>query len=150
MVSYLADGSYSNTDYQAGRATTNPLLSTDLYFDLQEFLSLDDAKYPTVTLCLEVVSAVVSQYVLVLTDFTQEPYKQDDFLAFNITQYQYTNPNLYNYKNLSHLYTIPYDDISLSFNDENFKLETLISLRNKTHLFNKFKFRGKFFGLDIS
>ena len=148
MVSYLADGSYSNTDYQAGRATTNPLLSTDLYFYAQEFLTLDNAKYPTVTLCLEVVSAVLSQYVL--TDFIQEPYKQDDFLDFNITKNQYSNPKLYKYRNLSHLYTIPYDDISLSFNDENFKLETLISLRNKTHLFNKFKFRGKFFGLNIS
>ena len=113
--------------------------------DLQEFLSLDNAKYPTVTLCLEVVSTLLSLYWI---DFIQEPYKEDDFLTFNVTKNQYSNPKLYKYKNLSHLYTIPYDDVSLSFNDGNFKLETLISLRNKTHLFKKFKFRGKYFRIS--
>ena len=92
---------------------------------------MEDAQYPAVTLCLE------------------EPFTEK-LSAFNVTKNQYINPRLYNYQNISHLYTIPYEDISLSINDDNFKLETLISLRNKTHLFNKFKFRGKYFGLHIS
>ena len=74
--------------------------------------------------------------------FFKEPYKEETLPAFNITKSQYSNPKLNNYKNLSHLYSIPYGAISLSSADRNFKLETLISLRNKTHLFNKFKFRG--------
>ena len=67
-------------------------------------------------------------------------------------QNQYSNPALYNYNNISHLYTIPYNDISLGFQEKNFKLETLIRLKqdsSKTHLFNKFKFKGNLVGLKI-
>ena len=70
---------------------------------------------------------------------------------FFCLQNEYSNPALYNYKNITHLYTIPYNDISLSIAEKNFKLETLIRLKqgsSKTHLFNKFKFKGKLIDTD--
>jgi len=56
---------------------------------------VEDAQYPAVTLCLEV------------------PFTEEKLSAFNVTKNQYINPGLYNYQNISYLYTIPYDDVSL-------------------------------------
>ena len=56
---------------------------------------MEDAQYPAVTLCLE------------------EPFTEEKLSAFNVTKAQYANPGLYNYQIISHLYTIPYDDVSL-------------------------------------
>ena len=64
-------------------------------------------------------------------------------MYYNISIGDYENPKLTNFKNLTYLYTIPYDNITLSEgNWREFDLKTMILLRNKTTLHNKLKFTG--------
>ena len=64
-------------------------------------------------------------------------------MYYNISFGDYENPKIANFKNLTYLYTIPYDNITLSEgNRREFDLKTMILLRNKTTLHNKLKFTG--------
>ena len=67
LVSYLDDGSYSNTDYQ-------------------EFL-IGDGKYPAITICLEVVFYLwrVSK-PCIISIFAQEPYIEKQMNFYNVTK----------------------------------------------------------------
>ena len=73
----------------------------------------------------------------------REAYKEDQLKYYNISLGDYENPFLAKFKNLTYLYTIPYDNITLSQgNRRDFNFNTLIILRNKKALHNKFKFKG--------
>ena len=60
----------------------------------------------------------------------------------NLSKGLYENPALAGFQNLSYLYSIPYENLTLGEDDKSFKLTTLISLRNKKALVNKFKYKA--------
>ena len=62
--------------------------------------------------------------------------------GYNLSKGLYENPALSGFQNLSYLYSIPYENLTLGDEDRNFKLTTLISLRNKKALVNKFKYKA--------
>ena len=61
---------------------------------------------------------------------------------FNITKGLYENPALSKFDNLSYLYSLPYEELTLGEEDKSLRLDTLISLRNKKALINKFKYKA--------
>ena len=61
---------------------------------------------------------------------------------FNITKGLYENPALSRFDNLSYLYSLPYEELTIGEEDKSLRLDTLISLRNKKALINKFKYKA--------
>ena len=59
---------------------------------------------------------------------------EESMKGHNISKGLYENPALAGFQNLSYLYSIPYENLTLGYDDRNFKLTTLISLRNKKAL----------------
>ena len=108
--------------------------------EYREFLS-PHSPYPAVTICLS------------------EPYIATQMAKYNISNSQYENPKMKKFDNLTYLYSIPYDTITLNTKERNFYLKTIIYLKNKQALYYKFNpeadpnLRGKYnkcFTCDIT
>ena len=88
--------------------------------EYREFLS-DDSPYPSISVCIK------------------EPYLADQMRHFNVTNGQYANPEFKEIQDITRLYMIPYEKITLHPDARNFRLRSIIYLKNKTAIFYKFK-----------
>ena len=61
---------------------------------------------------------------------------------YDISSHHYANPQ-FSDKNISEVYNIPYEDVTLSIGDKDLELTTIISLRDKSAIRNEFKYKGK-------
>ena len=68
---------------------------------------------------------------------------------YDISSHHYANPQ-FSDKNISEVYSIPYESVTLSIGDSDMELTTMISLRDKSAIRNEFKYKGKkSFQLDL-
>ena len=92
--------------------------------EYREFLS-PKAPYPALSICIK------------------EPYIAEQLEEYNISNSQYENPEFQQYNNLTHLYSIPYDNVTLNANKSNFDLKTVLSFKNKDVSYYKFNLQAE-------
>ena len=88
--------------------------------EYRDFLS-SHSPYPAITTCIS------------------ELYIQQEMSKFNISNSEYENPQMKQFSNLTYLYSVPYDKITLDPAHKAMHLKIIVYLKNKTALFYKFK-----------
>ena len=62
----------------------------------------------------------------------KQPFKEDVLSQYGISSHHYANPQFSN-ENISDVYSIPYEEVTLTIGDSDLDLETMISLRENSH-----------------